>query len=319
MEVPMSMLMSLLARRQLLATAVALVGLMAGSRPACAVLRVVATVPDLAAVAREVGGDAVSVQAMSLPTQDPHFVDARPSLALQLNRADLVVLVGLELEVGWLPTLLVGARNPAIQTGARGYLDCSQFVHRLDVPSGPIDRSMGDIHPGGNPHYMIDPRAAAAVAEGMADRMAELDPAHAAGYHQNAAAFRQKLASDRKAWEAKMAPFRGRPFIEYHKTLVYLADWLGLKEFGSAEPKPGIPPNPSHVAQLLARARVNKVSAIIQEDKYPDAATRLLAQKIPATFIRIPGGTDFQHGQRYRDYIDQVIKRIAAGLGGTGS
>jgi zinc/manganese transport system substrate-binding protein len=279
-------------------------------------LRVLATVPDLAAVAREVGGTSISVQAMSLPTQDPHFVDPRPSLALQLNRADLVLLVGLDLEIGWLPTLLVGARNPAIQTGSRGYLDCSQFVHRLELPRGPIDRSMGDIHPGGNPHYMVDPRAAAAVATGIADRLAELDPSHAARYHQNLQAFQQRLAAARKRWEAQMAPFHGQAFIEYHKTLAYLADWLGLEEFGAAEPKPGLPPNPSHVAQLLVRARVRKVSAVIQEDRYPEATSRLLAEKIPARFIPIPGGTDFQHGQSYVDYVEQVVQRIASGLGG---
>jgi zinc/manganese transport system substrate-binding protein len=282
--------------------------------PAGAEIRVVATVPDLAAVASEVGRDRVSVRAMSLPTQDPHFVDARPSLALELNRADLVLLVGLDLEIGWLPTLLIGARNPAIQPGMRGYLDCSRFVRPREVPSQPVDRSMGDIHPGGNPHYMMDPRAAAAVAAGIAERLAEIEPSHAATYRANLSDFLQRLEKSRAAWAAEIAPFRGVRIVEYHRTLAYLADCFGLEQFGTIEPKPGIPPTPSHVAQLLVRARAGDVQAIVQEDRYPEATSRWLAGKIPAVLIRIPGGTDFQRGQSYIDYVAGLVRRIAAAL-----
>jgi zinc/manganese transport system substrate-binding protein len=297
-------------------TLVAVAALLVLPRAAHAQLKVLATVPDLAAVASAIGPGLISIKAMSLPTQDAHFVDAKPSLALELNKADLLLAVGLDLEIGWLPTLLVGARNGNIQPGSRGYLDCSQFVRRLDVPAHPVDRTMGDIHPGGNPHYMTDPRAVASVARGIADRLVELDGGHAATYRANLAAFLKKLEAARKGWEAKFAsaPYRGAPFISYHKTLTYLADWLGLEEAGFLEPKPGIPPNPTHVAQLLGQSRIRKVRALVQEEKYPDTTSTLVAKKIPAALVRIPGGVNFQGGQSYVAYMDQVVDRIAAGL-----
>jgi zinc/manganese transport system substrate-binding protein len=295
-------------------TVAAILGSLVLTYPAQAEMKVVATVPDLAAVAKEVGGQFVSVKSMVTPMQDPHFADAKPSLVLDLNKANLVLLVGLDLEVGWLPTLLVGARNPQIHQGAPGYLDCSQFVRRLDVPTQAVDRSMGDIHPGGNPHYMMDPRAAVAVARGIGERMARIDPGHAEGYRANVTAFVQRIDAARVRWEQNMRPHRGVPFIEYHKTLTYLADWLGLQEAGSLEPKPGIPPSPSQVASLLSGARLRKVRALIIEDRYPESLSRLLAQKIPAALIRIPGATNFQGGQTYGAYIDEIMKRLVAGL-----
>jgi zinc/manganese transport system substrate-binding protein len=173
---------------------------------------------------------------------------------------------------------------------------------------------MGDIHPGGNPHYMVDPRAVAAVAGGIAERLAELDPAHADAYLANAAGFVRRLESARKGWEARMAVHRGAAIISYHKTLSYLVDWLRLEEVGFLEPKPGIPPNPAHVARVLSLARARKVRVMVQEERYPESTSRLVADKIPATLVRIPGGTDLQHGQRYVDYVGQVVERIAAGL-----
>jgi zinc/manganese transport system substrate-binding protein len=284
--------------------------------PARAAVRVVASVPDLAALTREIGGDAVSVKALSLPTQDPHFVDAKPSLALDLNRADLLVYVGLDLEIGWLPTLLVGARNPEVQAGARGNLDCSQFVHKLDLPTGTIDRSHGDIHPGGNPHYLYDPRAAEACARGIAQRLAELDPGHAAQYRQGADRLVARLGAARVRWEKAMAPFKGTPVVGYHKTWTYFADWLGLEQVGFLEPKPGIPPNPQHVARLLALAQARGVKVILQEEHYPDATARLVAARIPAALVREPAGTDFARGESYVQHMDRVIEALATALGG---
>jgi zinc/manganese transport system substrate-binding protein len=249
-----------------------------------------------------------------LPNQDPHFVDARPNLALAVSRADLVLMVGLDLEVGWMPTLLLGSRNPRVQVGTSGSLDCSRFVNLRDIPVGPVDRSMGDIHAGGNPHYLLDPRAGAAVAAGIAQRLQQLDPAGAAAYQAGLDGFLSRLAVARQRWEALLAGQRGRAILEYHRTLVYLADWLGLEVVGTLEPKPGIPPNPSHVGQLLARARQRHVAAIIQEERYPEGLSRLLARRLPATLVRIPGGTNFQHGQSYRDYLAQVMASLARAL-----
>jgi zinc/manganese transport system substrate-binding protein len=277
-------------------------------------VEVVATVPALASLAREVGGANVRVRSLSRASQDPHFVDARPSLALELNRAQLLLTVGLQLEGGWLPTLVTGARNPRIQPGSPGYLDCSQFVVLQEVAQGPVDRSAGDIHPGGNPHYLIDPRAAAAVAKGIAERLGQLDPARQAGYQAALEQFLARLDTARAGWEKRLAGARGAPVIGYHKTWVYLAQWIGLVEVDFLEPKPGIPPNPSHVAHLLAVGRQRKVRAILQEVYYPDATSKLVAEKIPATLVRVPGGPDFHAGQSYFDYLERVVSGLAEAL-----
>jgi zinc/manganese transport system substrate-binding protein len=296
------------------AVAAALLAL-GGGRPAWAQLRVAASVPDLAALAREVGGPAVKVESLSLPTQDPHFVDAKPSLALVLNRSDLLLQVGLELEIGWLPTLLVGARNPRIQPGAPGHLDCSQFVHRLDVPAGPVDRSHGDIHPGGNPHYLYDPRAAEAVAKGIAARLIELVPAQAALFARNRDALVGRLQAARARWEKRLQALRGAPIVTYHKTFSYLADWLGLQQVGFLEPKPGIPPNPRHVASLLVLAQARKVRLVLQESHYPDATSKLVAARIPASLVRVPSATNFPGGESYVQHLDVVLEKIATAAG----
>jgi zinc/manganese transport system substrate-binding protein len=282
--------------------------------PARAEIRVVATVPGLASLAKEVGGNAVSVKALSRATQDPHFVDAKPSLALDLNKAHLVVLMGLDLEVGWLPSLLVGARNPHIQPGSPGYLDCSQFVKKLGVPDAPVDRSMGDVHTGGNPHYLYDPRIGADVARGIARRLGELDPGNRAAYEANLAAFVARLDAARAGWEKRMAPYRGTPVVAYHNSWVYLSDWLGLPAVGFLEPKPGIPPNPRHVARLVSQARQRHVGLVLEESHHPDVTAKVVAEKLGAAFVRFPADTDFQGGQTYIQYVDAMIGAIEGGL-----
>ncbi len=302
--------------RALLTIAVSFLTALGGSLPARAEVRVVATVPDLAALAREIGGNLVNVRSLSLPTQDPHFVDAKPSLALELNRADLLLLVGLDLEVGWLPTLLVGARNGKIQAGAPGHLDCSQFVSKLDLPGQALDRSQGDIHPGGNPHYLYDPRSAERVAAGIAARLAQIDPGHAGRYRSGADGLVKRLQAARAGWEKTLAPFRGVPVVGYHKTWTYLCDWLHLEPIGFLEAKPGVPPNPRHVAQLLALARQRKVRLILQEEHYPDSTSKLVADRIPAPLLRVPAATNFPGGETYLDHVGRVVAALAKALGG---
>jgi zinc/manganese transport system substrate-binding protein len=282
-------------------------------------LKVVATVPALASIAREIAGANASVKSLTRSSQDPHFVDARPSLALDLNRADLLLTVGLELEIGWLPTLLTGARNPRILHGSPGHLETAQFVALQEVHGQPVSRSMGDIHPGGNPHFLTDPRAAVPVAKGIAERLAELDPTHRAAYQAGLTAFLGKLAAARAGWEKRLAPLRGTPIIEYHRTWAYLASWIGLVEAGFLEPKPGIPPNPSHVAQLMVLARQRGVRALVQEEYYPDSTSRLLSQQIPAPLVRVPGGPDFQAGQSYIQYLDRLVGVLADGIAPAGT
>jgi zinc/manganese transport system substrate-binding protein len=297
----------------------AVLALIAWPARARAELKVVATVPGLAAIAKEIAGSNASVKSLTRSSQDPHFADARPSLALDLNRADLLLAVGLELEVGWLPTLVNGARNAKILQGSPGYLDTSRFVELQEVHNQPVSRSMGDIHPGGNPHFLADPRAAGAVATGIAGRLAELDPSHAAAYKAGLAAFLGKLSVAQARWEKELAPLKGTPIIAYHKTWAYVASWIGLVQVGFLEPKPGIPPNPSHVAQLLTIGRERKVRAILQEEYYPDTTSKLVAQQIQAKLVRVPGGPDFQAGQSYLDYVDTMVRLLSMGLKGGGA
>lgn len=281
-------------------------------------LQVVATLPDLAAVAREVGGPDADVTALALPTQDPHFVDARPSLVLNVHRADLLVQTGLQLEGGWLPTLITGSRNARIQPGARGSFDASTVVPLKQVPQGQIDRSMGDIHPGGNPHYMIDPRNAARVADALADRMAQLDPAHANGYQARGRAFQaacQSLAAT-QARRFAVLPANRRQVVVYHQSLIYLLDWLSLSQVATLEPKPGIPPAPDHVAQVLATMRQRGVEAIVQEEFHPSNVGRLLADKGHARLVLLPGGPNVRAGETYLHYVQRVCDDVYAGLNG---
>jgi zinc/manganese transport system substrate-binding protein len=282
---------------------------------ASAKLEVVATTPDLAVLARDVGGPDAHVVALALATQDPHFVDAKPHLALALSKANLLLLTGAGLELGWLPTLLTGSRNPDIQVGSAGYLDCSSLVPLLDVPTTVVDRSNGDIHPQGNPHYSYDPRRVEALVVGIGKRMGELDPAHKSGYFARTKGLLEGLRGARARWEARLGKARGQKIIAYHRSLPYLADWLGIEVVEHVEPKPGIPPNPSHIAHVLERARADKVRAIVQQAYYPSGTSKLIADKAGATFVQIPGYPDFAHGQSYTGYMDDVVAKLAKALG----
>jgi len=191
-------------------------------------LKVAATLPSLAAIAAAVGGEHVKVDSMASPGEDPHFVDARPDFILLLSRADVLLANGLELEVGWLPAIQVAARNPDIQVGGSGYLDASQFVNLLEIPKVRIDRSMGDIHPGGNPHFLFDPRAVASIAAAVQELFSRLDPDNAKEYAANAKEFRKALLKLARAEAARFASFAEgrRRVVVYHKSMEYLLDWL---------------------------------------------------------------------------------------------
>lgn len=302
---------------RILTATIALLAL-TGLSPAAALakVKVVATLPDLAAVAKEVGGPDADVDFLAYPTQDPHFVDARPHLVIKLNRANMLVLAGLQLEAGWLPNLITNARNGKIQPGAAGYMDASTVVPLKQVPVGQIDRSMGDIHPGGNPHYMADPRNGARVALAMATRLSSLDPAHAKGFQARAKAFAAKANALGAAQAKRFAalPANRRQVVTYHQSLVYLLDWLGLKQINTLEPKPGIPPSPTHIAAVLGQMRSTGVEVIAQEEYFPTQAGNLLAQKAKASLVVLPGGTNVEKGQTYLQYIQTVADRLWAGF-----
>jgi zinc/manganese transport system substrate-binding protein len=277
-------------------------------------LRVVTSTPDLAAIASAVGGSRVKVKALALPTQDPHWVDARPNLALELSKADLLLAVGAELEIGWLPTLQVGSRNGKVQKGAPGYLECADLVELLDRPTAKVDRSMGDVHPSGNPHYMFDPRQVEKVAVGIARRMSELDPDGKGAYLSQAARFVSDLRAARAKWEERLKADRGREIIAFHRSLGYLADWLGLVIVDEVEARPGVPPNPSHVADVISRAKQRHVRAVVQESYYPTNTSQLIAQKIGAKLVQLPGGSNFQSGQSYVAFMNQVVSALERAL-----
>lgn len=285
---------------------------LAAPLPAHARLKVVTTTEGLAALVREVGGDDVSVESLSRGIQDPHFVDPNPTLAVRLRQADLLVDVGLDLEIGWLPPLVNQSRNPEIQPTGPRRLTASRFVHVLDVPTGPVDRSMGDLHPAGNPHFMDDPRAALDVAHGMAVRLGELDPAHAAGYARRDADLRRRLDADLVRWRAELAPFRGRPIVAQHQTMSYLLDWTGLRAAGYLEPKPGVPPPPSHLADIVRIVRAEGVKAILVENYYDTRSADVVARHTGARVVVIPGDVGGVPGaDTYERYVDLLVKLVA--------
>ncbi|MCU0692337.1 MAG: metal ABC transporter substrate-binding protein [Polyangiaceae bacterium] len=284
--------------------------LMAAAGVAMAEVRVVTTIPDFGAIAREVGGAHVSVSAMVKPTQDPHFVDAKPSLMLDLNHADLLLVAGMELESGWLPPLAGGARNGKIQRGAPGYLDCSTLIPPMQVRAP--DRSQGDIHPGGNPHYWTDPRNGIRIARGIADRLAKIDPEHAGDYRTATDAFVQRMDARMVGWRKLLDPHKGTKVVVYHESWVYLLDWAGYQQVGEVEPKPGIPPKPAHVAELIRNVRGQGVKYVIQESFYPTQLSRIFAEKSGAQLKVLPtmvgaGGTN-----SYADLIDRLVHELTS-------
>ncbi len=280
-------------------------------------LQVVATLPSLATLAREVAGPHATVECLLSPRQDPHYADARPNLILSLNRADLLVVNGLELEVGWLPGLVRQARNPKIQTGTPGYFDASLHVLRLAVP-GRVDRAMGDIHPGGNPHFHWDPRAAALVAVALGKSLGALDPAHAADYTKNAAVMSARFKALAHEWTQKFAalPEAERKLVVYHDSLVYLVDWLGLKQVITVEPRPGIPPDPGHLAKVVGTVRTTGAKALAQEEYYPRGASDQVAKLTGLRMAIVPGGANFGSGQRFDDYVRGLAKTLYEALHG---
>ncbi|HET9597120.1 MAG TPA: metal ABC transporter substrate-binding protein [Anaeromyxobacteraceae bacterium] len=254
-----------------------------------AALKVIATTEGLASIAREVGGDRVEVASLSRGIQDPHFVDANPTLAVKLRSADLLVDVGLDLEVGWLPPLVNQSRNPDIQPGGRRRFTASQAVGVMEVPQGPVDRSMGDLHPAGNPHFMSDPRRVVRVADALAAKLAELDAAGSSAYGARAADFKGRVAAAEARWHAALAPAKGKRVVTHHNSLTYFVDWAGLVVAGYLEPRPGTAPPPSHLAELVGVIRAQDVRAILVEAYYDLRSAEVVAKRTQAKVLAIPG------------------------------
>jgi zinc/manganese transport system substrate-binding protein len=292
----------------------ALAAALALPAPAAA-LRVVTTTEGLAAVAREVGGDAVQVESLSRGVQDPHFVDANPMLAVKLRNAELLVDVGLDLEIGWLPPLVNQSRNGEIQPGGPRRFTAASAIEVLDVPSGPVSRAQGDLHPGGNPHFFTDPRRVSRIAVALAARLAALDGKNAARYAQRAQDFEKRLAADLGRWTADLAPLKGRKLFTRHRTLTYFLDWTGLVSAGELEPRPGVPPPPAHLAELVSIAQREGVKAIVVENFYDTKSAEVVARHSGAKIALIPGDVGGEPGiDTYEKYVDLVVRRIGGAL-----
>lgn len=278
--------------------------------PALAKVNIVTTIPDFGSIAQEIGGDLVSVKALVRPTQDPHYLDAKPSFIVDLNRADLVLLVGLELEAGWLPPLLSGARNPKVQRGGNGYLDCATLIVPKDVAAA--DRSKGDIHSGGNPHYWYDPRNGIPLARGIAARLIALDASHSANYQKGLQDFLGRLEGKLKEWRTRLSPIKGTRVVVYHQSWVYFLDFAGLVEVGALEPKPGIPPSPDHVATLIGHVKDGGVKFVLQESFYPTQLPQLFAKKSGATLKVLPTMVGAAGTHDYLHLIDTLVKALTS-------
>src|SRR5437870_10691363 len=277
-------------------------------------LNVVATLPDFGSLAREVGGDKIDLVVLAKATEDPHFVDARPSFVVSLRNADVLIDGGAELELGWLPPLLQNARNPKIEIGKPGRVQASQGIRLMNVPTN-VTRAAGDVHALGNSHFMSDPIIAKAVAQHIAQSFAALDPGNAGFYEANYKKFEAAINAKLQEWGAAMLPFKGQSVVAYHDSWPYFAHRFGLNIDIFLEPKPGIPPSPSHLVEVIAQMKAQKIKAIIVEPFHD----RKIAEKVASAtgakvvdFSQFPGG--LPGTDSYVKLIDTLISRLAAAL-----
>jgi len=273
---------------------------------------VVTTTEDLAALAREVGGDLVSVEAIARGYQDPHFVEPKPSFLLRLQKADLLVLVGLQLEIGWLHALIQQCRNPRIQPGAGGYVDVSSSAEILEVMTTPVTRAMGDVHPLGNPHYWLDPENGRRIAKTVEQKLAQLRPADAASFAKRFGEFDRRLAEAEKRWEQKMAPFRGRQVVTYHRSWPNFVKRFGLVVVDYVEPQPGIPPTPRHTLALIARMKREDIKVILVEPYFDLRTPQSIARQTGAeVVVLLPSVGGVKEVKDYFQLFDYNINLLA--------
>jgi zinc/manganese transport system substrate-binding protein len=284
-----------------------------GALPAQAALKVLATTPDWAALVTELASDKVNVYTATSAFQDVHRVDAKPSLVARARTADLVVATGADLEIGWMPVLLQDSGNTRIQPGSPGYFEAAPLVHLLEVPSA-VDRSMGDIHPLGNPHVTLDPRNIAIIAKALAARLVLLDAANAAFYTARSEEFQKRWQQATAQWEAKAAPLRGVGVVVIHRDQVYLCNWLGLKEIAAIEPKPGVPPSAGYLSELVTKLAATPPKMILRNAYNDPKAAEWLSQRIHAPVVLLPysvGGTP--EAKDLFGLFDDTINRLLAG------
>jgi zinc/manganese transport system substrate-binding protein len=279
-------------------------------------LKVVTSTTDLYDIAKAVGGSRITATHVGEGYQDPHFIEAKPSFVLQLRNADVWAFVGLDLEIGWMPLLLDGARNPKIRPGGSGYVDVSKVIPVIDVPQGNVDRSQGDVHPLGNPHYWLDPENGKRIGRLFRDKFTELDPAGSATYAKNEQAFEQRIDAAAKQWAPLLAQIKGKPVVAYHTSWRYFAEYTGMNIVGFMEPKPGVPPSPSHLAGLILTMKRTGAKTIIMEPFYDKKQADFVAKETGAQVLVLPpsvggirGLNDYLSVMNYD--IQQVAKAVA--------
>lgn len=293
--------------------------LLAAASPAAAALKVVATTEDLASLTREVGGDRVTVEALARGYQDPHFVEPKPSFILKLHGADLLVLVGRELEIGWLPPLVQQSRNAKIQPGGRGYLDASLTATILEIPTGQITRAMGDVHPQGNPHYWLDPGNGRRIAKALQAKLTELSAADGPYFAQRFADFDRRLTEAEKRWDAAMAPYRGRKVVTYHRSWPNFTDRFGLDVIGYVEPKPGIPPSPGHTLDLVQEMKRQGIKVIIVEPYFDLKTPNAVARDTGATVLVLaPSVGGVKEATDYIKVFDYNVRQLVSTFNSVG-
>jgi zinc/manganese transport system substrate-binding protein len=294
------------------ALAAVMLAALAGWAQAAAKLNAVTSTQDLAALAREVGGDKINVDSIAMGYQDPHFVEPKPSFILKMQKADLLAVVGLQLEIGWLPPLQTQSRNAKIQVGGSGYMDMSQFCQILEIPTGQVTRAMGDVHPLGNPHYWLDPNNGRRIAKAFADKFSQMDSADSAYFAQMYAAFDQKLTAAEKGWAAKMAPYRGRKVITYHRSWPNFCERFGLDVVDYIEPRPGIPPTPSHTLDVINTMKREGIKLILVEPYFdlrtPNSIARAVGGEVAQLMPSVGGVKEITNYFQLFDYdIDLLV------------
>jgi zinc/manganese transport system substrate-binding protein len=288
---------------------------LAAALPATAAVQVVTSIQDFASITESVGGKRVEAFSLSRGYQDPHFVEAKPSFILKLSRADLLIVAGLELEIGYLPPLLEQSRNEKIRPGAPGYLDASIGCDILERPSGTVTRAMGDVHPFGNPHYWLDPVNGRTIARAIAAKLSALDPAGAAEYRVNLAAFESKLAEAEKRWDAMLGPYAGTELVTYHNSWPNFLKRFHLTAAGYIEPKPGIPPSPAHTVELVNMVREKKIAVILMEPYFDEKTPKSIAEQTGARLLRfIPSVGGSPEAKDYIGLFDYDVKLLADAL-----
>ncbi|MDD2772473.1 MAG: metal ABC transporter substrate-binding protein [Elusimicrobiales bacterium] len=280
------------------------------AKPATAVKNIVASSQDLAYIAARVGGRHVTVKSLTSGDEDQHYVEARPSMVMALRNADVFVRIGMELDM-WADALMIAAKNDKIMRGGSGEIDASADIEKLQVPSGKIDMSMGDIHAFGNPHYWLDPQNAAVIAKTIAARLSQIDPANAQDYNANAKAFSEEIAAKLKAWQKRLEPYAGYKIVVYHDSWPYFAKRFNLIIAGHIEPKPGIPPSPSHIASLIDMMRREKVKAILCETYFNGKTTGSLSEKTGVNVAAVPVSAGGVKGtETYEKFMDYIVTRL---------